>query len=218
MIDTARLARRQFGFVNRHHISLELPKDARAGGRAANLLDLPGIERWIDVDDVSEAVHVSQNGFAPSDPLKLGFFSYWLGASGQDPRTALQLNEPPIFQLVDAASGEVVFEDRSRLEAQADHTSRLNLAPVYALDFSSIDRPGRYRLCVDGACSIDFDIGPKVWVDAFKLAMQGLYYQRSGMAFDKPNHWQRPRALHPEDGFKALQSGPGWSTHRWVSI
>jgi endoglucanase len=68
-------------------------------------------------------------------------------------------------------------------------------------DFSSLRRPGLYRVVVPGfPPSAVFSIAPEVFSPVAAAALKGYYYQRSSMAL-KPTYagkWSRP-AGHPDD-------------------
>ncbi len=63
----------------------------------------------------SEAVHVSHLGFRPDDPAKIAFLSCWTG----DGRPLTYAEGMP-FEVVDTATGEVVFTGETTLSKAAD--------------------------------------------------------------------------------------------------
>ena len=68
-------------------------------------------------------------------------------------------------------------------------------------DFSSVRRPGLYRVVVPGfPNSAVFSIGPAVLTPVTAAALKGYYYQRSAMALAPAyaGKWSRP-AGHPDD-------------------
>ncbi|MEO0707845.1 MAG: glycoside hydrolase family 9 protein [Cyanobacteria bacterium J06649_5] len=157
----------------------------------------------------SEALQVSQLGFRPDDPLKVGYLSMWLGDGG-----GLDYPDNLEFQLIEVQTEEAVYNGT----AQQVHTPNQSedardrdytLTEVHQLDFSSVSQPGNYRLCVEGiGCSFNFPIGQNVWQEAFTTSARGFYHQRSGIAIGAPHsEFSRPRAYHPEDGLQVYQSG-----------
>jgi len=157
---------------------------------------------------ISEAVHVSQIGFRPDDPIKVGFLSTWKGdGAGQ------AYPGHPTFQLIDQERNTAAFRGTGRLsrnarEAEDNAGRNYNLSDVLMLDFSSFRQPGRYRLCVEQiGCSADFRIAPNVWQEAFYTSVRGLLHQRSGIALGPPyTRYQRPRNMHPDDGLRVYHS------------
>ena len=70
-----------------------------------------------DLDPIrlrSEAVHVSQIGFRPDDPVKLAFLSCWMGTGGN---LAYAAGTP--FQVVDDKTGKAVFSGKTVLAKEA---------------------------------------------------------------------------------------------------
>lgn len=157
---------------------------------------------------LSEAVHISQVGFRPDDPVKIGFLSTWMGTGG-----SLDYPDHLSFSLVDDRTDQIVFSGQSSLRHRKDDVEdprgrTYTLADVHQLDFSPFSQPGQYRLCVEGiGCSSAFAIADTVWQDAFYVAVRGFYHQRSGIALGPPyTTFRRPRAFHPDDGVKVYQS------------
>ncbi|NJL87736.1 MAG: hypothetical protein HC886_19920 [Leptolyngbyaceae cyanobacterium SM1_1_3] len=155
----------------------------------------------------SEAVHVSQLGFRPDDPAKVGFLSTWLG-SGE----SLSYGEGLRFQLIDQATDQSVYEGTTVLSVPAsrseDKRRNYNGTDVYKMDFSDFAKSGTYRLCAEQiGCSFSFEIADSVWQKAFHTTARGFYHQRSGIALKQPyTDFERPRPYHPDDGIKIYQS------------
>ena len=151
----------------------------------------------------SEAVHVSHLGFRPDDPAKVAFLSCWMGDGG-----GLSYPEGLAFRVLEDESGESVFEGQLALAKAADDMSEdayktnHNGTDVFEADFSSLRRPGTYRVYVDGiGCSYPFLIGDDVWREAFVVSARGFYHQRSGIELGPPHtDFRRPRCFHPDDG------------------
>ncbi|MEO0541146.1 MAG: glycoside hydrolase family 9 protein [Cyanobacteria bacterium P01_A01_bin.105] len=210
--DMARVARWEYEWPLRHTLYLDLPEAMAAG--ETYTIELPGSEfksvTYLHRPDLvrSEAVHVSQVGFRPDDPVKVGYLSTWAGNGG-----GLFYANDQIFWLVEADTNEIVYGGQSTLARPMTHEEDPRgrdhtLTEVHQLDFSEFDQPGRYRLCVDGiGCSFTFEIAPDTWQSAFYVAARGFYHQRSGIALESPyTHYHRPRAFHPDDGLKIYQS------------
>ncbi|MEO1742294.1 MAG: glycoside hydrolase family 9 protein [Cyanobacteria bacterium J06629_9] len=210
--DMARTARWEYEWPLRHTIYLDLPEAMAAG--ETYIIELPNSDfkslAYLHRPDLahSEAIHVSQVGFRPDDPVKVGYLSTWAGNGG-----GLFYPDGQVFWVVDAATDEIVYGGQSFLARPMSHEDDPRgrdhtLTEVHRLDFSEFDQPGRYRLCVDGiGCSFEFEIAAETWQSAFYIAARGFYHQRSGIALESPyTDYERPRAFHPDDGVKVYQS------------
>lgn len=170
----------------------------------------------------SEAVHVNQIGYRADDPIKRAFVSCWLGSAG-----SLKLPDSLSFSLVDEKTGLAVFSGTSADIWRADKAEKLqreanfNGTDVARLDFSAFNKPGRYRVVVEGiGASYPFEIGANAWREAFLTQMHGLFVSRSGMAIGPPySEFKKPRDMHPADGYRVTKSkyrfvekgGEAWS-------
>jgi endoglucanase len=154
----------------------------------------------------SEAVHVSQLGFRPDDPSKIAFLSTWIGTGGGlsygDPN-----QEPRTFWLREEQSGRTVFQGKTSLrrnqtEAEDPKEKNYNATPVYGLDFTPFNKPGRYQVCVAAiGCSFPFSIAQEQWQKAFYISARGFYHQRSGIEMKRPyTSFKRPLNFHPKAG------------------
>ena len=201
-----------YAWPAKHTLFLTLPDPMQPG--ETYRLSFPGLnlpETRLSYQPMaarSEAVHVSQLGFRPDDPLKVGYLSTWMGNGG-----GLDYSEDLDFWVVDARTGRSVYQgsaDYVRGQSQVEDLKGRDytLSEVHRLDFSSISAPGDYRLCVEGVgCSFDFEVGDRTWQDAFVTSIRGFYHQRSGLAIGDPySEFSRPRAFHPDDGMTVYQS------------
>jgi len=153
----------------------------------------------------SEAVHVSHIGFRPDDPVKIAFLSLWMGSGGP-----FDFKEKTPFYILDEKSGDAVFKGETRLSKKMIERDEdafghnFNGTNVFIMDFSQLQKPGRYRVYVDGiGCSYPFDISDDVWAKAFYVSARFLYHQRSGIALGPPfTTFKRPRNFHPDDGIR----------------
>lgn len=206
-----------------HTLYLVLPRPLEEGqeyalGFVSGLLEEDGaLFTFQPQNQRSEAVHVSQLGFRPRDPSKVAYLSQWMGLGG-----GIGYERFSTFHLVKGGSGKivytgkvnfqhdgkpVVFHNHCRLNGESDeltvHTS------VYEMDFSDFNVPGVYRVYVPGlGCSFPFAIDEQeTWLRGFKLSMNALYCQRSGIVTGEPyTSFSRPRVYHPEDGRVIHQS------------
>ena len=144
--------------------------------------------------DPTPIIRVNQLGYMPKAP-KFAYLGAWLGTGG-----ALPLHKEfagTKFQLVDAATGKAVFtgELRARFADPADKTGTpFTGEEVLELDFSSVDKPGRYYLVAEKlGRSFEFRIGDDTMAEAFYIHARGLFHQRCGIARGEPHtHWQMP--------------------------
>ncbi|MEM8639310.1 MAG: glycoside hydrolase family 9 protein [Cyanobacteria bacterium P01_G01_bin.54] len=155
--------------------------------------------RYRPLNQWSEAVHVSQIGFHPEDPVKVAFLSVWLGNGG-----GLDYADRLPFSVIDERTNQLVYDGQAQLSraktAPEDARDRnYTLADVYELRFDALRKPGRYRVCVASVgCSDPFAIADDVWQQALETSLQGFYYQRSGIEL-ATSSMPRPRPFHPDD-------------------
>ena len=150
----------------------------------------------------TDAIHVTQIGYRPTDPLKRAYLSTWLGTGGK------LAWRPDRFELLDARTGRSVFAGKVELAIPAERAEMLrpkknhNKTDVCHLDFSPFAAPGAYRVFVPGlGVSHPFRIADDVWLEAFKTSMHGLLCHRSGIELGPPfTDYRRPRPFHPADG------------------
>ncbi len=198
----------------RHWLYLKLPHPLQEG--KSYVIGLSGVNTRQDQVSYThdtrkaqtEAIHVTEVGYRPSDPFKRAYVSTWLGTGG-----ALSC-DATAFGLLDDATGEQVYEGRLTFGFGPDKPEHLDkeknysLTNVYDADFSDFKRPGTYRVRVPGlGVSAPFRIGDDVWADAFKVSMKGMLHQRSGIALGPPlTDYVRPRPMFPgDDDVKAYE-------------
>lgn len=140
--------------------------------------------RYEPEQTVSEAIHISHIGFRPDEP-KLAFLSSWMGSGG-----GLEYDPELTFRIIDQNTAQSVYQGqiqlrRSRHEAEDPRGLNYSGAPVYEMAFDDFAQAGDYRLCVETVgCSDSFPIAENPWRAAFKTAARGLYFQRSGIAWE----------------------------------
>ncbi len=157
----------------------------------------------------SEAIHVNLLGYRTDSPVKAADLYLWLGDGGQ--RDYSRFVGRPVW-LVDVADGKrhPAGEVRFWRKASKDDVMGVNLtgSDVWTADFSSFQRPGRYRLVVDGVgCSAEFEIGDRVMFEAFKTSVRGYYYMRIG----EPRDGSTPPPRQPR--FIPGQDPPGFTIY-----
>jgi hypothetical protein len=114
------------------------------------------------------------------------------------------------FHLIDQAGSRPMFTGKLTLRMRADRPETAHVsdsppagnfqkADVYECDFSTFDRPGRYRLAVDGiGTSFPFSIGTDAYRASFRATARALYHNRSGIALEAPyTNFHRPAPHNP---------------------
>ena len=87
---------------------------------------------------------------------------------------------------------------------------------VAVADFSSFTKNGKYYLqTAEGAKSIEFEISPTVYNQAFYTSMRGFYLWRCGVAVEGTHngHHFAHEACHMTDGYEDYQGKPGERRH-----
>ena len=150
----------------------------------------------------SEAVHVSQIGFHPAEPVKVAFLSCWRGNGG-----AQHYPDELRFAVVRTTDGKAVANGRTRLsKAAADKTEdaykrNYNGTDVFEMDFSEVRDPGQYVVAVEGVgCSYPFPIAEGAWRDAFTVSAKGSTTMQRHPLGPPYTRFVRPRPFHPDDG------------------
>ncbi|MBL7041273.1 MAG: glycoside hydrolase family 9 protein [Pirellulaceae bacterium] len=170
----------------------------------------------------SEAIHVTQIGYRPSDPFKRAYLSLWMGTGGA------VAYETETFEMLDADSGQSVYAGKVSGEFPAERIESIRgnknhtQTNVYYLDFHDFSKPGEYVVYVPGiGVSYPFRIAESVWQNAFTTSMHGFLSHRSGIELGSPfTKYVRPRPMHPDDGAKVFQldvtfwNGEADSVHR----
>ena len=151
------------------------------------------------------AVHVNQQGYLPNRQKK-ATVGYYLGSLGE-----MEIPTGGGFQLVDAATGSVVFS--GSLARRADAGWSYTPTPyqqVFEADFSSHTSPGKYRLQVPGlGASIPFRIDEGVAMAFTRTYALGLYHQRCGSANALPHTRHTHAACHLNAA--AVPTGAGFN-------
>lgn len=127
------------------------------------------------------AIHVNQEGYAPSLP-KQAQVGYYLGSAGE-----LQI-EATTFELVEAVSGNVVFSGTLSPRRETGYVySPQPYQHVLEADFSAFTTAGEYQLVVPGlGASLPFVINEGVAMGFLRTYAQGLYHQRCGTSCSLP--------------------------------
>ncbi|MEM7782913.1 MAG: glycoside hydrolase family 9 protein [Planctomycetota bacterium] len=170
----------------------------------------PFVFHWDDQKTISPAVHVSAMGYRPSDPVKPATLSCWTG----DGFAIDYLRRFPKlrYHLVDHESGKELLGGSVRLAQKAstadDYQPIASIGnkevnrfggPVFQLPIHEIERPGTYRVTVDGiGSSKPFRIADNAYTSLWQLALRGLHAHRRNFTLKITSVdgevWTRPAA------------------------
>ena len=200
--------------VMHHWIYLELPAPMQSAKsyrieleEALNSGENLKIFNYDEFNTESPSIKISNIGYESNAIHKSADVYLWMGDGGE--RNFSRFTGSPYY-LYDIKnektvySGEMKFrmENKEEPELEKDFTG----ADVWECDFSDFSTPGEYRLVIEGiGGSHPFVIEQNIFEEAFKVSMQGMFYQRMGCeekpAGDFPNS-RRPlfkQGVEPED-------------------
>ncbi|MCG9896320.1 MAG: glycoside hydrolase family 9 protein, partial [Fimbriimonadaceae bacterium] len=147
-----------------------------------------------------EGLRINQLGFRPDDPDKSALFSLWMGSLGP------ARLESPTFDVVDEQGGLVfsgpITEHHDGVRSDSENYDDPGAgAPVFLLDFTRLEKPGRYRIRLAGiGLSEPFTIGENPWREAFAVGAKGFFYQRNAQEFGPPfSRYRAPASFPPND-------------------
>ncbi|MEL6982568.1 MAG: glycoside hydrolase family 9 protein, partial [Actinomycetota bacterium] len=191
-----------------HDLVIVVPEPLQPG--ASYQVTAPGVATatlsYDPATNVSPAVRVNQAGFAPDDQAKVAHLSGWYDGIG----VTATADTAPGFQVVDADTGASVLSGTGQLRSAGNELGQGDLtgAPVVELDFTGLDQPGTYRVCVDDiGCSHTFEVDANIWTDLAATVARAVYHQRSGVQLGPPyTSFVRPRPYHPDDGVQVVAS------------
>jgi len=130
-----------------------------------------------------------------------------LGFMPKEVKKASIVGETKSFVIKQASDNTKVFEGVvSKPVFQKDVNQNVSVA-----DFSSVTKNGKYYLeTADGVKSVEFEIGPKVYNQAFYTSMRGFYLWRCGTAVEGTHngHHFAHEACHMNDGYEDYQGKP----------
>ncbi|MCZ7648549.1 MAG: glycoside hydrolase family 9 protein [Planctomycetota bacterium] len=166
--------------------------------------------KFDDREALNLALKVNQYGWRPDAPRKYAYLGMWMGELNAYDFAA----EAAAFEVRDAKTHEVVLKGAPALRRKATYKLEggqltpdpkqtpgpetvykqdLSYEDAYELDLSELNKEGAYYVALPGmGRSFEFRIGSNVYLDAFKVAMNGIYHQRSGIDLKAPwtGHYQ----------------------------
>ncbi|MFA5316343.1 MAG: glycoside hydrolase family 9 protein [Dehalococcoidales bacterium] len=157
------------------------------------------------VEKAYPLIKVDQAGYAPAE-IKIAKVS-GIGIKGRAGN---------VFSIVDEDSARDVFSGRLKRVSARD---RATGDAVFDADFTAFDRPGRYRVRVDGADikSPVFCISDSAYEVVLRDSLRMYFYQRCGAALEPgySGKWTHP-SCHNDDaylfseGSKKIEAAGGW--------
>jgi endoglucanase len=222
ILDTARTDVWAHEFASTENVFLELSRPLTEGDDIRITFNDTDFDaqaaKYAPATTISEAIHVNLRGFDPDDAHKVAYLSSWNGwqvdgSIGADGRAIAQEFAPGTeWQVVNSTTGQVVqtgvIEMFNTAETPTNFSTNYQGTDVWKIDFSALDDEGTFHVVVDGVGrSNDFALSDNQWDSVFELGMSGYYHQRSGIALEDPyTNWDRPRSIHPEDGFTIYET------------
>ena len=161
----------------------------------------------------SPAIHVNQEGYAPSLPKK-AMIGYYLGDLGE-----MNVSASSGFALIDARTGAAVYHGSLSIRADVGYnTSPAPYQKVLQADFSDFTTPGEYQLQVAGlGASLPFLIDDGIAMGFTRTYALGLYHQRSGTSNALPFTRFTHAADHTAPALVPTQSDPQFA-FTWATI
>ena len=197
-------------FALRHRVHIRLAEPITGSSASVGLTGFETAPTGsVDADSFSPAIRLGELGWGAADE-KLGYVTVWSGLGEQIAGIA-----NTTARIVDADTGaealSVVGRSFEQPIAEGElWRGDLTGAPTTIFDFSDLQTPGDYRMCVDGlGCSTSFQVsidGP--WQSMTSTVARALFHQRSGIELEQPfTAFARPRGYHPDDGLTVEASG-----------
>jgi len=213
----APLARRDLRVATEYYLRLSQPIDLTRPDETVEIRE-SGPPRILasarcDPRRYSPAIHVNQEGYAPSLPKK-AMIGYYLGDMGE-----MEIPSSGGFLLLDARSGAAVY--RGSLTPRRDVGYRTHPLPyqnVLEADFSDFTTPGEYQLQVPGlGTSMPFLIDEGIAMGFARTYALGMYHQRCGAANELPFTRFVHDACHTAPAQVPVQSDPRFA-FTWATI
>lgn len=172
-----------------HWVYLEFPDGLKSGEQyelqISSLLNSDKTSCRFIFDEYeleSPSVKISNIGYSSSGCFKSADIYLWMGDGGK--RDFSRFEGKP-FHIYDIQNRQVVYTGKIKFhlpnKIEPRYTVDITGADVWECDFSSFQKEGLYKLVVEGmGCSPVFPISKNVYEEAFKVSMQGMFYQRMG--------------------------------------
>lgn len=196
------------------------PADARSR-------DIPAINFTFNPTvSQTEAIHVTQIGLRPDDPVKRAYVSTWMGANAEGIVSGLTYDYRLPFSLIDNQTNQVVYSGFTELQKDGNDGEPFRGGDNFAktdtlsIDFGDFRSSGSYRIAVEGiGTSLPFEIKADSYGEAFYIAARGLYHQRNGIALEAPyttvqeslQPWAASNAIVYQSNASLIETGNGFN-------
>lgn len=144
---------------------------------------------------ISPAIKISNIGYEKDAVHKTADVYLWLGDGGERDFSRFTGQAWHLYNVTTekiAYSGKLNFRMKNKPEPQLEKD--FTGADVWECDFSAFTSPGTYRLVIEGiGSSYPFEIGHDLFNQAFKTAMQGMFYQRMGCETEPAGDFPKSR-------------------------
>ncbi len=130
---------------------------------------------------ISESIHINLAGYSTAPGIKSADLYLWMGDGGARDYSCNIGSKVFIYNVnthQKTETGKVEFWKHNSTEAY--HYNLIG-CDVYTANFSSIIKPGKYRIAIEGVgCSQDFEIRGDIYYEPFKVSTMGYFYMRIG--------------------------------------
>lgn len=221
-----------------HVIYLKLPAKMKQGVRY-DISIAPGVKSDSATASVvfdswssfTEAIHVNIIGATPSQPIKSADLYMWMGDGGS--RDYRAFIGKPVYAVNTVTKERIQAGKVEEWKPSGPDAGGWNFtrADVLTCDYSSLKKPGRYRLAVEGiGCSAEFEVKKGAWREPYRTSVRGFFYMRIGETKDHVPVPRQPRFIPNVDppGFKvylttygpwhpdwAKKGGDQWDNKDW---
>jgi len=181
-----------YHYTFEHYLFLKLPKSLKQGKKytiQAKPLTKSNSEYSEFAYDIfnsqSEAIHTNLLGYSPDSKIHAADLYIWMGDGGARDFSSFEGNNVYLYDINSQKShqiGEVAFWKQGGIEFNEGGNGFDPIkSKVWNIDFSGFNKPGKYRLVVEGiGCSQDFEISGDIFFEPFRVSTLGFFYMRIG--------------------------------------
>ena len=164
----------------------------------------PIIFVYNDLNIISHAIKINQNGYSPLIKKHYAYVGRWLGTFGVLP---LDSWADKTFYIYDNTTKKKIYENKIKWAQKKDESftgqnikCNLNGESTLLINFTGIENSLRKKyvdnlfIYIPGiGCSMPFNFSHKSFFNAFYTHMKGFYHQRTGIVHEKPyTNWEFP--------------------------
>ena len=176
-----------YDYTFEHFVFLRLPRPMRQGkSYTVDITPELNLERSSTtvIFDIfrtrSEALHINLVGYHPGTMANADLY-IWMGDGGPRDYRAYEGNAVYLYDVragTHQQVGKVAFWHKSATDVFYYNLTR---SDVWNVDAIMAQRPGTYRLAVEGVgCTPDFLVSNRIYEQPFRVAVKGYYYMRIG--------------------------------------